>query len=70
MNREMWLGGRWWRVENDTTWHVKGLDCFLFLGSQRRGEESSAPLPSADLMPKQTRWPGFQEGTHLSRTKD
>lgn len=50
--------------------HVKALNCFLVLGSQRRAEESSAPLPRADLMPKQTRSPGFQEGTHLSRIKD
>lgn len=51
-------------------WHVKCLDCFPFQGSQRRGEESLATLPRADLMPKQSMWPGFQVGIHLSGTKD
>ena len=39
------------------------------MGFQRRGEESSDTQPTAGLMPKQM-WPGFQDSTHLSRTKD
>lgn len=61
---------RWWGVVNATALHVEDLDCFLSLRSQRMSEESSATRPRAGLMPKQTRWPSFQEGTHPGSTED